>query len=288
MTTSPNTASSNPFQAAYEGGRSTHGELGLSLKGFTRRLNLIAEKYSDITCDADMERFLATLNTKDLYLATACAASSEAAWERFIISYSPFIRRIAGACCGTIDAAEELANSVLSHLSLPDSSGRSRIASYDGRSSLVTWLAVILKRLSIKEATAKHNRLESSESLPQISDYDGMLATIELRLRSSRYSSIIEESLAGMGERLSERERLMLKLRYKQGLQVSQIARLFGVNPSSVSRQLERTQHKLRDEVTQSFILKHGLSAPAIDECIESILENPEQSLKAMAHLCAC
>ncbi len=74
----------------------------------------------------------------------------------------------------------------------------------------------------------------------------------------------------------------MLLWRYQDGLQLGQIARLLGIHQSNVTRQLERMQGKLRDDVIATLASKHGLSRSAIQECLEDIVENPRHQVSIL------
>lgn len=54
---------------------------------------------------------------------------------------------------------------------------------------------------------------------------------------------------AARGEALTERQREMLELRYEEAMGVNEIARLLGVNRSTVSRTLARARHRLYERV---------------------------------------
>lgn len=199
--------------------------------------------------------------------------------------YQKYLNDIALSVSPNSDAASELAGSVLVDMFLPDRSGHSRIASYHGRSSLTTWLRVIVCHRATNERECKYNSLERIESIPEVAE-KGDVRNIEAALRASRYEDMIKDSLSCSCKRLSDRERLLLLLRYDEELQVSQIARLLGVFPSTVTRQLERVQGKLRENVVSTLATKYKLQPAAIQECVTDLLDNPSHSV--LAHIKEC
>ncbi len=104
---------------------------------------------------------------------------------------------------------------------------------------------------------------------------------LEASLRACRYERIINDSFRCSCRCLTDRERLILLLRYDEELQLGQIARLFGVHQSTITRQLERACKKLRREVVARLSSKYHLDQAAISECQEDILENPSHSILA-------
>ena len=199
--------------------------------------------------------------------------------------YQKYLKDIALPVSPSRDAAHELADSVLVEMFLPDRSGHSRIASYHGRSSLATWLRVIVCHRAINERQRKDNSLEHIESMPSVAVTTGV-PNIEAVLRGLRYEEMIEDSLRKSCNCLSDRERLLLLLRYDEELQVSQIARLLGVCPSTITRQLERVHGKLRENVVSALAANHNLQQAAIEECLTDLLDNPSHSILALIKEC--
>lgn len=68
-------------------------------------------------------------------------------------------------------------------------------------------------------------------------------------------------------------------LRYEDELQINEIAKLLGVNSSSVTRQLQRIQEKMKVEVIAILAQRYHLNAEAIEECLRDMQENPEYSI---------
>jgi RNA polymerase sigma-70 factor len=282
--------------SAYGEGKIRFGDLGLDLPTYADRVEAIAHKNLGRFFSADRAiDFVKTLHGRDLYLATACAQSSPGisaqtsleptegayiAWKTFETTYKSVIYDLVRFFYASTFVAHDLADNVLADLFLPDRSRRSRIASYDGRSSLRTWLRVVICNRSINEkrCTACAKTTDLGPDLP-----DGpALRNIELTVRAHRYRTAMEHSLALACKELSSRERLTLLWRYQDGLQLGQIARLLGIHQSNVTRQLERIQRKLRESVIAILSNNHGLSPSAIQECLEDVVENPHHEVSIL------
>jgi RNA polymerase sigma-70 factor len=267
------------IEDAYYDGFSKHGNLGLDLDFFARHSNSIITKHlGPNPLQATAAAFFLRLHTNDLYLSAACAQPTEAAWDRFITLYRRLILHLSQPLFPTRDAASELAGSITGHIFLPDRSGRSRIASFDGRSSLATWLAAVVNHKAIKERERKCNNMESIACAPELTD-DLWPDGIEASLRANRYQHMVRELFAQIGKSLSEREHLVLRLHYDEGLSGADIAGILGIHPSTVARDLQRINIKLRGEIISLLGSKHHLSRPEIEECITDMLENPAHSI---------
>jgi RNA polymerase sigma-70 factor (ECF subfamily) len=271
------------YQQAYQEGFVRLGDLDLSFTAYTSRLTDIlnhnlppgAAAHAAIT-------LLERLHTADLYLAIACAQGSNVAWRRLAQLYQDHLREVTRRVCSSRRMADELAESAIGHVYLPDASGRSRIASFDGRSSLGFWLAVVVKRLAIRERQRKCNRLECLNDYLDVIDRRSV-ARLEAHVRRHRYQALIRDSLTQMAGHLSPRELLILQLHYLRGLRASEIAGLLEVHRSSITRQLERTHSKLKEAIIAGLLAQQPLSAAAVEECLAEMLEDPEYALFALS-----
>jgi len=266
----------------YQNGYYFHGDLQIISGEFKAHLWTIIKKCLDKnTNDNNVIRVINSLHGDDLYLAFACAQHSPQAWDRFTNSYRRYIHNLAAIVSPGKEVANELAENILADLFLPDRSGRSRIASYDGRSSLATWLRVIICHRAINEQARKFNNMTQLDDLCEKADEEAV-RSIEMALRSSRYRSLIRDSLEHACNELTERERLLLLLRYEKGLQLGKIGRLFGLHQASITRQLGRIQAKIRQSFESILTHKYKLCEAAIDECLSEIAENPAYPILAL------
>lgn len=266
---------------AYDAARAAHSGLLLQPEYFEAHVVWVTQKtMGPGVSSAAATDFIKALHTKDLYLALACAQKADKAWDRFNTLYRKYIDDLANFATLTSRAAD-LADSVLADLFLPDHSGQSRIASYQGRSSLATWLRAIICHRATNERERHGNNTADLDTIHEVAD-DTALSRMDALLRSSRYGHVIRESLRCSCQCLSERERLILLLRYDDGLQLGQIGRLLGVHQSTITRQIEGACKKLREAVVTNLITEHKLDRAAIDECKADILENPCYSILSL------
>lgn len=267
---------------AYASGVAVHGDLNLELIAYTCHLVCVVTKRLGKSPDQGAAfAFVTRLHTTDLYLSVACARESERAWNRFSVLYQKCIAEIASSVQRSRGEANELAESILGHIFLPDKAGRSRIASYDGRSSLTTWLSSVISHKALNDRASKANGLERLNELPEIADYSAV-RKIEIAVRADRCESRVRDSLIGASKNLTERERFVLALRYVDQLQGTDIARLLRVHPSTVTRQLQQICDKLRDQIVSHLSSKYELDSYAIEECLVDMLENPSHSLLSL------
>ncbi len=218
------------------------------------------------------------LNTGDLFLSAACTLGRETAWERLRALYHAPISDTFSYFNRSTQSAGCLADSLISDLYLPDRSGRSRIASYDGRSSLATWLRTIVKNRHINE-TAK-GKYETCSSEVAIEPRDEQaVARMERSLYRSRYKNLLEEALTEACGNLAEAERQLLLWRYDDNKRLGEVARLVGIHQSNVTRLIEKVCVRLRERVASILKNEKGLPASAVEECIICAIDELSDSI---------
>ena len=253
---------------AYRAGMAAHGDFGLALEAYIDHLNCVRRKYlGESPSSEESIRFLGALHTSDLYLSVACFQGSESAWSRLAGLYQKPVLNLARLVSRTTSEACDLAEALMGSLFLPDASGRSRIASYEGRGSLLGWLASIVWHTATKERERKCNKELRLNELSEIPDW-AILEEVERQLHSSSYVRMIGEPLITATKSLTRREKLILVLRYKEGLPKSDIARIVRLHPSNIGRQMERVHEKLRTRIVAILESKHGLSSKAVEEIL--------------------
>jgi RNA polymerase sigma factor (sigma-70 family) len=273
-------------EQCYTAGQAFHGDLGLALSDYRIHVSSIVGKHVQSgTAGPGACCFLTSLCTTDLYLSAACTQSSERAWNRFTATYGSVIIGFARLACRHRDLAEEVAAGVLANMFFPDKSGRSRIASFDGRCPLTAWLRVTVNNQAAKERERKCNNLESAESLERMEDEAGILR-LERSLRARTYGPLVSEALSRGVQSLTASERELILFRYDQELQVSQIAQVLNVSSACVTRRIQAIQRKLRDRVIATLSRK-GLIPAAVEECTSEILENDAYSILALVKTAA-
>jgi len=282
--------------SAHSEGRAHFGELDLDLETYRERIHAIVHKHLGSSPHEETALlFVKALHRRDLYLATACAQQSPGlgrdgevlksggrschAWKTLETTYKAFIHDLARLFFRQSFIAQDLADNILADLFLPDKSGSSRIVSYDGRSSLCTWLRVILCNRAINaRRSAFSQRTEIEVNIPD----KPALTRFDQTMRARRYGPPLVDSVALACRGLTPRERLLLLWRYEDGLQLGQIAQMLGIHQSNVTRRLERMHGKLRDQIIQILSTKYAMSGAAIQECLTDVVENPSHAVSIL------
>jgi DNA-binding CsgD family transcriptional regulator len=107
--------------------------------------------------------------------------------------------------------------------------------------------------------------------MPDLADTSA--GELDATLLAARYGQAVDESLRRACRNLSVRDSQMLLWRYQRGLLLEDIARRLSIHPSTVCRQLEKLQERLRTDVIAALARTYGLADAAIEECL-NVLEN--------------
>lgn len=171
---------------------------------------------------------------EDRDLVRAMIAGDRAAWEHFLRAFGPVLVRAAAAVLARSDMPAESGDVAQKVLALLLEGDRRLLRSFQGRSSLSTWLIGIARRQALM--TLREERRKPPEPAPAP-------ARTPLDEAASAESA---ERLAAALASLASRERLLLKLHYDDGLPYDRIAATLGVSINSVSPLLERARARLR------------------------------------------
>jgi len=202
-------------------------------------------------------------------LAASDQVAQERAWVSFVRQHSDVLLRVARAMGGGHDAAMDRYAFVLEALRR-DGCKRLRAYAPDGRGAFDTWLAVVTRRLCMDEHRHRYGRTQTDApdaaaehaTRRQLADLIGdelRLETLEsdpsavpdLELERTEQRAVLDAALA----QLDVTDRLMLRLRFEDGLSVPEVARLMGVDsPFKAYRQLDRILAAVRKHLEAAGI----------------------------------
>jgi RNA polymerase sigma-70 factor len=230
---------------------------------------------ADATAVARVEavQFLESLHARDLALAIGCRDGDADAWRHLVATYRAPIDAFARAVLGNSSRASEIADSLWADLyGLRGSDGdrRSPLDHYGGRSSLMSWMRVVVTRLEADQWRATRR----TEALDDERDGNSGSVVFENGNASpdpdrARLIDALERSLNQALNALSPDDRLRLSYYYVQDLTLAQTAALIGEHESSASRNLARARTAIRDHVTRTLRQEYRLSDDQIEQCFE-------------------
>ena len=186
----------------------------------------------------------------EVELVARCAAGEMAAWEEFVDSYGPLLtalaRRMLARRTGRAKDADvdEVVAEVFLALVRRD---RILLHRYNPRYRLSTYLGVIT-RTEVLRLLRRGNRLphglEDAARIPAREGAGDAPRALEERERTQAI-----HGLRAALEELPERDRLLLTMKYLDGLDYRSIGAALGLNPESVGQFLTRAKSRLAQRV---------------------------------------
>lgn len=197
-------------------------------------------------------------STLQALLSARDQTASENAWEHFLAEFSPLLLHVARLTPGDHDSVMDKYLFMIDALR-KDDCRRLRAYSEDGRGTFTTWLVAVGRRLCVDEHRTRYGRSEEvmtdarreRRRLEQLEGNDALLDSIESTFvgpESALDRLEIHTQLTTLLARLETEDRLLLKLKYEDGLPVSEIARIVA-EPSQfrIYRRLDKILASIRE-----------------------------------------
>lgn len=312
------------LDAIYADCAAAHSDFGLSLGDLRDAVHGAIDKYligfkegSPAPTVQEISRFIGELQSRDLYLALACARGNEPAWWEFDRQYRSFIERWARHLVRNGTDADEVIDLVYVELYGTRISGgvrQSKFRTYTGRGTLRGWLRTVilhtvvdLYRVRKPEVPLEEWSGSPGEAIEPHGQRSEMRGTEETMLASGvrdRYRlatiAALDQSLAT----LDDHETLLLLYYHVEGLKLREIARIVEeprspirrwfqrsskrrtaapagrVHESTVMRWLEKVYRKVSDRFQAELAANHGLNAAEIEICRSIATEDSMQGVR--------
>ena len=231
----------------------------------------------------DIPAALAELHAEDFALALACADGQPGALERCDRQCAAAITAAVARIDPGEDFRDEVRQVLWHRVFVGGPNQPARIGSYGGRGPLAAWVAVAAQRvaLDLRRSAARSaggdplvDQLLPASEHPEI-DY--------LRTRyKAEFEAAVREALGG----LADRDRLLLKLTIVSGLSHEQLANIYRVNQSTITRWIARAREAVLEETERrvcaalrmppgEFRSLAGLLLSRLDLSISRVLDTP-------------
>jgi RNA polymerase sigma-70 factor, ECF subfamily len=192
----------------------------------------------------------------DLYLAAACLSRARGALEAFDRAHL----RHAGAHLARMRLTPTLVDDVRQALREKLFVGRDgslpKIAEYDGRGALASWVRVITLRAAIDLRRRTSDVVEELASREEPGSIDPELGYLKLRYREA-FNAAFREAVSV----LDTEQRGLLHRHYVGGLTLEQLAAREGVHRATVARRIAAARAAVTEEALRR--LRAGLGASA-------------------------
>lgn len=198
---------------------------------------------------------LPSLRLDDLYLACACADGDQRALSAFRETLEPaLIHAVSRAVPGYL--VDEMVQVVMAKLFVGDGDKPPAITQFNGAGKLSTWIQVVARR------TARSGLRGENRQGGQLVDGDEIDRLIHrampddapaLNDLKQRYRERFKAAFRAAFDKLSPRDRNMLRYECLDGLTRDQIAHLLGVSRATVARYRAACREQLFTETRKAF-----------------------------------
>jgi RNA polymerase sigma-70 factor len=256
--------------AAHAAAASAWAPVVLDGESYARHLAACAVALPPVT---DLATALGSLHLTDLYLACAVGKGVPLAAAAFVRS---FLQPIAGAV-RAVDPAPAFVEDVRQALHerlLLSHEGPPRILQYGGRASLASWIGVAARRMALgllRENDAHGRATDRAGEEPLPIELDA-----ELRFLKDRYQSAFKNAVSAAITRLSQRERMIIRMHTVGGMTLARIAAMLDVDESTVSRWEKRAREAILAETHRELGTELGLEVkelPSLARLVTSQLD---------------
>jgi len=201
----------------------------------------LVELARSLSPDRTTEDQVRRLSLDDLYLAMACARGEEQAWEECLSRHGGFLRDFARHFLRE-PAASDVADQVIGDLW-----ERGKMARYEGRSTLRTWLGAIVAHASLNalKTDRRSPPLHGAEQGRGPQGYTGS----ESEAFAGRDRSLLEDLVKQALEGLAPEGKLLLLLYYEQDLTLDEMGVTLHASKATLSRRLKRARDVLRASI---------------------------------------
>jgi RNA polymerase sigma-70 factor, ECF subfamily len=214
----------------------------------------------------------------DLVLACACLDGDSAAialFEQRLLA--PVAQRIARSGLGSA-VADDVMSRLRELLFVGTTHGEPRLASYSGRGDLRGWLEVVATREAYKVARKEPSGSNDDQILASLPDDDDL----ELRSMKQQHRNELGRAFSEALASLSARERLILRQRYLDQLNLDEVGALHGVHRITVMRWLARIEKTLLREIRRSLMARLKLAESEVEHLVDDARSRLDLSLRGL------
>jgi RNA polymerase sigma-70 factor (ECF subfamily) len=215
----------------------------------------------------------------DLYLACACAQQNPVAIAAFESRYLSQVKVFLGRMKPPASLVDEVQQALRVRLLVAEPGSVPRIAEYGGRGTLTAWLRVAAIRLAIDAFRRAGNAPPDDEPLEQISGDDP-----ELEIVRDRYRAELNDALREAFAVLTAEQRNLLRLNYRDGRSIDDIAALLSVHRATVARRIAEAREAILDETRRRFETRLGLSPAELQSLIRLLRSQLHLSVSRLLH----
>lgn len=228
------------------------------------QLNVPEQAFVDAVCRREPESQKVTdlgeLRHEDLYLAVACSAGvagATAELEKNCIA--PALATLAQRERDE-SVLEEIAQALRVRLLVGDDTRPARIVEYRGQGALRSWVRVIAVRLHADYYRRRAVDGAKETNLDEQGELAALTMGVDMTVIRETHRAVVDRILRKTLSMLSRRDRTLLRLAYAEGVSLTRIGTMYGVDKATVSRWLSAIRGRVADETMAQIADEIGSS----------------------------
>lgn len=233
----------------------------------------VAHLAEHVRAAPDLFEALASIHAADLFLACACAREAPGAFAAFDRAFLAPVPMIVSHIDGSAEFAEDIAQEIREQFLLPRRDSRTRIGEYSGRGSLASYLRVVALRIALR--LRRERRGSAAPASTDVAGPDPELDYLKMRYRGA-YEKAFHEAL----QTLSDRDKLLLRLQYVDGMNLDRIGDVYRVHRSTVARWRADVRRRVLEGTRMRLHAMVGLSDSEIDSLCRVVRSEMRISLR--------
>lgn len=218
-----------------------------------------------------------------LYLACACLNKVPAAVEALERHYLVKLPILLGAIKLPGGMLDDVCQQVRMHLLVGTAKSGPRLVKYTGEGRLLNWIRVNALRIALRQGTAARETPQG-DVIEELAHLQARTPDVELDLIKRRYRPEFNQAARAAITALPAEEQDLLRFRYMDRLTTTEIALIFGVDQSTISRRLKGLLQKLGDETKRRLQERLGLSVKEFESLLADIESQLSLSLSQILH----
>jgi RNA polymerase sigma-70 factor (ECF subfamily) len=206
-----------------------------------------------------------TLHASELFLACACSHGIPAALAEFERMYLARIPDIVRHIDSSRSFAEDVTQAIREMFLVAPAGQPTRLAEYSGRGALSNWVRVVATRTALRLRREQGNEpaLDPETAMQLRSSLDPESDYLKLRYRNE-YQDALQAALGS----LDDREAVLLKLHYVDGLNIDRIGVIYGVHRATVARWRSNIRRKILDSTRALLQRRLSLTDSEFDSIV--------------------
>ena len=215
----------------------------------------------------------------DLYLACACAERAPGAVEAFEAAYMGRVGGYLVKMRPTRPFLDDVRQTLREKLLVGRDGAPPRIAEYDGRGALASWLRVVAVRTAVDLHRATDHDEEPADDdrvLP------GAVTDPEVGYVKQRYRGAFNDAVRDAFEALDDEQREVLRSHFVEGRTLEEVAAALGVSRATAARRLAAARKAVMDEARSLLGARLGARGAALESLAGVMVSQIDLSLPGL------